>query len=731
MPDRKSPVTAPIANRQSPVANSLDFFFKPRSVAVVGASTREGSVGHALFRNVLMNGYTGVVYPVNMTAKSVLGVKAYASVLDTPDEVDLAVLVVPALAVPATLAECGRKQVKGAIVISAGFKELGPTGAQLELAVRDQARTCGIRLLGPNCFGVINNSAGVRLNATFGRSVTTFGNIALVSQSGAIGVNALDYAVSEEVGLSKFASIGNKADVNECDLLAYLRDDPETDVIMLYLEDLTNPAEFMRIARETTSNPTRPKPILAIKAGRTTEGAKAASSHTGALAGSDAAYDAFFAQSRILRVDTVEELFAKAVALAYQPAPKGRRVAIVTNAGGVGIMATDACVRNGLKLAELTEATRTELKKHLPSTATAANPVDVIGDADEKRYRTALELLVADANVDGLIPIWTPTLMADSTVVAGIIAEVGKKSDKPILACVQAIMNPEQVRKQLLCDKIPHYQFPENAARAMAAMADFSEWSRRPQGEVRNFTDVEPEKVKEILARVRSRQSLAPRPSPLFVSEPEGHEILRAYGLPVPQFRLCKTADEAVSAAKEIGYPVVIKIVSPDILHKTEFGGVRVNITDDAKMKTEFAGLLDTVKSKKADADIWGVMVQQMAPKGTETIIGMKRDPSFGPLLMFGLGGILVEVLKDVTFRIAPLNDISTDSMVYGIKAVKILQGYRGEAPRDIPKIKECLQRLSQLVTDFEEIDELDMNPLLVYEEGKGALVLDARFLLR
>ncbi|MBM3313430.1 CoA-binding protein [candidate division WOR-3 bacterium] len=715
----------------TPEPLSLDFIFRPRSTAVIGASNREGSVGRALFANVLMNGYTGVVYPVNMTAKSVLGVKAYPTVLQIPDEVDLAVLIVPALAVPATLAECGQKKVKGAVVISAGFKELGPTGAQLELAVRDRARRYGIRLIGPNCFGTIDASPQVRLNATFGRAMPAFGNIALISQSGAVGLSALEYAISEEVGLSKFASIGNKADVNENDLLAYLRDDPETDVIMLYLEDLVNPTEFMRIARETTSNRDKPKPILAIKAGRTSEGARAASSHTGALAGSDAAYDAFFAQARILRVDTINELFAKGAALAYQPPPCGRRVAILTNAGGIGILATDACVRSGLTLAPLSDRTRTELRKHLPATAATNNPVDIIGDADATRYRTALELLVADENVDGLLPIWTPTLMAESSEVASITADIGQKSDKPILACIQAMMNAETVRRQLLRDHIPHYQFPENAARAMAAMADFSEWSRRPQGDVKRFCDVRPDVVKGIIERARSRRSRAARPAPPFVSEPEGHEILSAYGLPVPKFRLCHTADQAVAAAKEIGYPVVLKVVSPDVLHKTEFGGVRVNITDDARTRIEFAGLLETVESRKPDVDIWGVLVQQMATKGTETIIGMKRDPSFGPLLMFGLGGILVEVLKDVTFRIAPLNDISTDSMVNGIKAVKILQGFRGEPPRDVGKIKECLQRLSQLVTDFAEIEELDMNPLLVYEQGKGALVLDARFLLK
>jgi acetyltransferase len=702
---------------------SLDSLFKPRSAAVIGASNREGSVGRALFANVLMASYTGVVFPVNPTAASVLGVKAYESVLRIPDPVELAVLIVPALAVPAVLSECGQKGVKAAIVISAGFKELGPSGAALEQAVRDRARSFGIRLIGPNCFGIINGSPQVRLNATFGRSMPGFGNIALISQSGAIGVNALEYAIAEDVGLSKFASIGNKADINECDLLAYLRDDPETDVIMLYLEDLSNPSEFMRIARETTSHPTKPKPILAIKAGRTSEGAKAASSHTGALAGSDAAYDAFFAQARILRVDTINELFAEGAALAYQPAPKGRRVAILTNAGGVGIMATDAAVRNGLRLAPLSDKTRAEMKKHLPVTASTANPVDVIGDADAKRYRTALELLLADENVDGLIPIWTPTLMAESSAIAGIIADVGQKSEKPVLACVQTMTDSQDVRKQLKRDRIPHYQFPENAARAMAAMAEFSEWSRRPQGEVRRFDDVKSDVVRAIIARAQTRK-------PVFISEPEGHEILAACGLPVPAFRLTKNVDEALAAAKTVGYPLVLKIVSPDILHKTDFGGVRVNITDDAKLRTEYASLLDAVKTKKPDADIWGVLVQQMAPKGTETILGMNRDPHFGPLLMFGLGGVLVEVLKDVMFRVAPINDLSADSMITGIKAYKLLQGFRGEPARDVAKVKECLERLSQLVTDFPEFSEIDINPLLVYEQGKGALVLDARLLL-
>lgn len=706
------------------IPTGLDALFRPRAVAVIGASSREGSVGRALFANVLFGGFTGTVFPVNMRQRSVLGVKCYESVRDIPDEVDLAILIVPAVSVPAVLAECGQKNVRAAVVISAGFKELGPTGAQLEQAVRERAHSLGIRLVGPNCFGIINGSPGIRLNATFGRAMPAFGNIALVSQSGAIGVNALEYAIAEEVGLSKFVSIGNKADVNECDLLAYLRDDPETDVIMFYLEDLVAPGRFMQIARETTSHPQHPKPILAIKAGRTREGAKAASSHTGALAGSDAAYDAFFAQARILRVDTINELFAKAAALAYQPVPRGRRVAILTNAGGVGIMATDACVRNGLQLADFSESTRTELKRRLPPTAAISNPVDVIGDADMERYRTALEILVRDENVDGLIPIWTPTLMAESSEVAGAIADVGQQSTKPILACVQTMTNSEEVRRQLLRDRIPHYLFPENAARALAAMAEFSEWSRRPQGEVKLFDDVKPETVRAVVKRAKGRQIR-------YVSEPEGYDILGAYGLPVPPYRVVKSEAEALAAAQELGYPVALKVVSPQILHKTDYGAVALNIGDAVELAVEYEKILTSARAKAPGAEIWGTLVQRMAPKGMETILGMKRDPSFGALLMFGLGGIMVEVLKDVVFRVAPINEISADSMVTGIKAAPLLQGFRGDPPRDVAKIKECLQRLSQLVTDFPEFEEIDINPLLVYEAGQGALVVDARFLVR
>lgn len=704
--------------------SNLDVLFKPRSIAVIGASTRPGAVGRALFANILFNSYAGVVFPVNPKAKSILGVKAYPSVLDIEDEIDLAILVVPAITVPAVLAECGQKNVKGAIIISAGFRELGPTGIALEQAVKRRAEDMHIRFVGPNCFGVINASADVRLNATFGRVMPKPGRIAFVSQSGAVGINALEYAEAEEVGLSKFISIGNKADINECDLLAYLRDDEETDVIAFYLEDLANPQEFMRLARETASHPKHPKPILAVKSGRTSEGARAASSHTGALAGSDEAYSAFFSQARILRVDTVDELLSKAAALASQPVPHGSKVAILTNAGGVGIIATDACVHHGLQIATLDEKTRTDLGKVLPAAASTHNPVDVMGDADVDRYRAAFRILLRDKNVDGVIPIWTPTIVAEPVEIARVIAEEGCQADKPILACIQTMGDNTAIRQVLQECRIPHHVFPETAVRSMKALAEFARVSKRPPGEVICFPDVEPEIVRELVERAKKRS----RP---FLSEPECHQILQAYGIPVVPFEMVKDIDEAVGAAQRIGYPVALKVVSPDILHKTEYGAVQINLQDETELRDAYAAMNNNIKAKKADAEIWGYLVQKMSPPGgLETIVGMKRDPHFGPLLMFGLGGVLVEALKDVTFRIAPVNNLSAESMITGIKAYRLLEPFRGRPARDKDKLKEAIQRLSQLVMDFPEFDEIDINPLFAFEEGRGVLAIDARMLL-
>lgn len=698
--------------------------FSPRSVAVVGASTRADSVGRALFSNILLSGYTGIVYPVNPKAHGILGVRAYHSVWDIPGEVDLAVVIVPSGVVPAVLEECGEKSVKGAVVITAGFKEVGQQGLELEQRVKETANRYGISLVGPNCLGIINTDPRFSLNATFARAMPQVGNIAFISQSGALGVAALEYANKQNIGLSKFVSVGNKADVTENDLLMALKDDPQTDVILLYLEDLADPKGFVALAREITGDVPYKKPILAIKSGRTAEGAKAAFSHTGALASSDEAYDCVFIESGVLRVETLEELFDYAVALASQPLPKSDRVAIVTNAGGPGIMATDACIRYGLKLATFKDQTVERLKGGLPSTANINNPVDVIGDAKEDRYELALKSVLEDENVDGVIAISTPQMMTDLKAVAKTIVDTASAYEKPVLSCFMATEDISETLRILEQRGVPHYLFPEAAARAMANMAKYAWWVQRPRTQVRTFTDVDRDRAKRTLAKVKEQERT-------FLPETEAHEVLSAYRFPVLKSHLAKSVEEGIQAAERIGFPVVLKVVSPDIVHKVDVGGVRVNIQSKTELRREYRDLLASVKSHRPEAEIWGVLVQKMAAKGKEVIIGMNRDPLFGPLLIFGLGGIYVEVFKDVSFRIAPVRELGARRMIKQIRGYRMFEGFRGEPPSDTEAMAECIQRLSQLVIDCEQIDELDINPLIVYREGEGAVVVDARILIR
>lgn len=705
-------------------SNISKAFFSPKSVAVVGASTRKDSVGHAIFSNILFSGYTGIVYPVNPKAHGILGVRAYHSVWDIPGSVDLAVVIVPRNAVPTVLEECGEKGVKGAVVITAGFKEIGQQGLELEQKVKEAIRRYEISLIGPNCLGIINTDPDFSINATFARSMPRQGNIAFISQSGALGVAALEYAHEQNIGLSKFVSMGNKADVTENDLLLALRDDPQTDVILLYLEDLSDPKVFIEQAREITGDVIHKKPILAIKSGRTAEGAKAASSHTGALTSSDEAYDAVFIESGVLRVETLEELFDYAQAFASQPLAKGNKVAIVTNAGGPGIMATDACIRHGLQLATFGKGTMEKLKSGLPHTANINNPVDIIGDAKEDRYELALKSVLEDENVDGVIVISTPQLMTDLKAIARTVVETVQDTEKPVLSCFMATEDISDALHILDEKKIPHYLFPEAAARAMSAMAEYAWWVHRPRTKVRTFTDLNKDRVKRIIEKAKKEGRT-------FLPEPEAHDILQAYGFPVLKSRLAINLEEAVSAAEKIGFPVVLKIVSPDILHKVDVGGVKINIQTKAELRRAYKELLADVKSHRPEADVWGVFVQKMAAKGKETIIGMNRDPHFGPLVLFGLGGIYVELFRDVSFRIAPVRELGAYRMIRQIRGYKMFEGFRGEPPSDTDAIAECIGRLSQLSIDFEEIDEMDMNPLIVYQKGEGATVVDARILIK
>jgi len=704
------------------MAKNIESIMNPRSIAVVGATNRPGSVGLAVFRNILSAGFEGVLYPVNPKAKSVQSVKAYPKLVDIPDEVDLAVVIVPAEIVCSILEEAGQKQVKGAIVISAGFKEVGGHGVELENCLKEMVGKYGIRLVGPNCLGVINNSEKVRMNASFATKMPKAGNIAFISQSGALCTAVLDYAEGRDVGFSKFISFGNKADVNEIDLLRYLKDDPDTDVIVMYLEDITHGRAFLETAREITWQ--AHKPMLAVKAGRSAEGARAAASHTGSLAGSDNAYDAIFYQSGIQRVEGVAELFNYAHAFAKQPVPKGNRIAIVTNAGGPGIMATDAAIRHNLKIATLSEETEKKLKQVLPPTASIRNPVDVIGDATHERYEAAIRHTLMDENVDGAIVILTPQAMTDILETAEIVPRVAKDIDKPVLCSFMGIVDVSEGIRYLEKHGIPNYAFPEAAVRSMASMAFYGNLLSLEKREVRRVA------ADRDTASVVIEKKLTGKDR-YYMSEKEANEILQCYGFPVLKSVLLKDSSQVDDAAEEIVFPVAMKICSPDIVHKFDAGGVRLKIETKEEARKVFEEIIASVKKFKPSAKIDGVIMERMAKGGVEVILGAVRDPKFGPLCMFGLGGTFVGAIKDVTFRLAPMWEISSEIMIRSIKAYSILKGVRGAPPCDIDSIKDCLLRLSQMVSEHPEVAELDINPLIVYPEGQGCVVADSRILLK
>lgn len=701
---------------------NLDPIFRPQSVAVVGASRRENAVGHAVFRNILQGGFKGALYPVNPKGDCILGVDCSPTILDVPGPVDLAVLIVPAAQVLPAFDQCARKGVRGVVVISAGFKEVGAEGARLENQLGEEARRREIPLIGPNCLGLINTDPGVALNASFARSMPEHGRVSFISQSGALCTAVLDYAKGTSFGFSKFISMGNKTVVGELELLEYLARDPQTDVILMYLEDLSRPREMIDLCRRISSEDASAKPILAIKSGRTLAGAKAASSHTGSLAGSDEVYTAVFAQGGILRVDSVQELFDYAEAFAARKLPKGNRAAIVSNAGGPGIMATDSCVKHGLEMAALSGRTVAELKKALPPTASTANPVDVIGDAQHDRYEAAIKAVLADPGVDGLIAILTPQAMTDIEEIARVIGERAKESPKPVLACFMGVVDVSAGVKVLEEWRVPHHRFPESSAKALAAMARYTAWVQRPRTAVRSFP-VDSAQAAKILAEARAKG--APK-----LGDTAAAEILQAYGFPMPAVELCKNAEEAQAAAGRIGFPVALKISSPEIVHKVDVGGVRLDLKDAGEVGVAAGQMLAEVARRAPLAKITGVLVQEMAPKGREVILGMKRDPQFGPILMFGLGGTYVEVFKDVTFRLAPVRELGAQNMVRSIRAFPILEGVRGQKAADLPKLEELLERLSQLAVEQPEIEELDLNPVMVYEKGRGCRVVDARILI-
>jgi acetyltransferase len=702
----------------------IEYLLSPQSIAVVGASNRPGSLGLAIFRNLLDAAYQGILYPVNPKAKSIQGVKAYPNLVDIPDEVDMAVLIVPSEQVESVIELAARKGIKGVIVITAGFKEIGGHGVELEKKVQAMAKAHGIRMLGPNCLGVINTNKDVRMNATFSRLMPKPGNIALVSQSGAMCVAILDFAEGRNMGFSKFVSIGNKADVNEVDLLRYLRDDPDTKVIIMYLEDITDGHAFIDVAREITLG--AGKPILALKAGRSPEGARAAASHTGSMAGSDTAYDAIFMQGGIQRVEGVSELFNYALAFSTQPLPKGSRIAIVTNSGGPGIMATDALIRPGITMAQLSEETKKKLREKLPPTASVNNPVDVIGDADAKRYEAAIRYTLEDENVDGAIVILAPAATTEIMETAKIVPRVAKDIDKPILSSFMGLVDVSEGVRYLEQNGIPNYVFPEEASRTMAAMIQYSENMKPHEGrrrEIFRLLEDQEKAAAVIAAKLSGRKEY-------FMTEKEAHELLMCYGFPLLKSRLVRDPSELASAIEEVGFPAVMKLDSPDILHKSDAGGVRLGIKSQEQAEKAFHEIIASAKRYRPSALIRGILLQQMAREGVEVILGSTRDPRFGPICMFGLGGIFVEALKDVTFRLAPMWETSAEIMVRSIRAYRVLQGIRGKPAADIKAAKLSILRLSAMVANHPEIAELDINPLILYPEGEGCVVADARIIL-
>lgn len=716
-------ITTPaLADSQLPALRNLEPLFSPKSIAVVGASRREGTVGSEILKNLVFGEYQGVIYPINPKTKSLLGIRCANSIKAIGEPVDLAVLIIPATSVEQVINEAADAGTRHFIVISAGFKEIGGEGVERERRLKALCRDRGLSVLGPNCLGLINTAPTVRMNAAFGGKMPQAGCMGLISQSGALAAALLDYANGRGIGFSRFVSFGNKADLSEIDLLLNLAHDPVTKVILMYVEDLSDGQAFVRTAHAITHG-AQPKPILAIKTGRTQEGAAAAASHTGSLAGSDEVYDALFAQAGVIRVDSVEELFDYADVFVEPKLPTGRRTAIVTNAGGPGIMATDACIRYGLKLARFNEYTIKSLRFQMPPASSLKNPVDVIGDARHDRYRSALDAVSADEDVDQIMVLVTPQAMTNSKEIGEVVAETREYCDKPIVACMMGESDVQPGVDVLKREGVPTYQFPENAMRAMAAKAKFAEWIQSPIAEYRQFP-MDAASVEKLF----DEELTAGRPQ---LVEVRALQVLKHCGFPIVPFVLARSADEAATAAEQMGYPVVMKISGPKILHKTDVGGVKLNLADEASVREAHDAMLASVRAKMGnDVEIWGVVVQKMLSPGKEIILGMTRDARFGPLLMFGQGGIYTEALRDVCFRLAPIRENVAMEMVKSIRSYRILEGVRGEPPSDFAALADCLLRLSQLVTEHPQIQELDINPLIVYSQGKGAMVADARIIL-
>jgi len=697
---------------------ALNAILKPSSIAIIGASRRTGAVGNLIVKNILESGFKGSIYPVNPNADEIYGLKCYPSIMDINDSVDLAVIAVRSNVVPAVAEEAGKKGVRGLVVISAGFREIGEEGAKLEKELLDICRKYGMRMVGPNCLGVINTS--VPVNVTFASSRPLPGKIALLSQSGALCSAILDWAPREGLGFSVVVSLGNSADLNIVDFIEALKDDENTKIIACYIEGVSNGSRFIEVARETS----RKKPIVVLKAGLTSMGVRAVSSHTGSMAGSAVAYSTAFRKAGVIHVDSIEELFDNAKAFSSQPIPNGRNVAILTNAGGPGIVATDACEKFGLTLAWLSYETIDGLKALLPEQASIINPVDVLGDATAERYERALRLLLKDQGVDAVVVILTPQAVTEPTETAKALVKVRSEyPDKPILAVFMGGDSINEAVDILKNNNIPVYEFPEDAIKTLKNMVDYAErlgvqYKEEPLEFERNIS-----LVQRVIGRAKAEGRTV-------LLSHEAKTVMKAYGLNIPRSGFAQNLKQALTVANSIGYPVALKIVSPHILHKTDVGGVVLNINSDHELENAYDSMMRNVATLLPQARVYGVEVQEMVPPGKEVIVGVHRDPQFGPLIMFGLGGVYVNLIRDVSFRLAPLSRREAYNMIMETRAYTLLRGFRGETPSDIESVVDVLLRVSRLALDFKEIAELDINPLIVYERGKSSLALDVKITL-
>lgn len=708
-------------NRAELHKKNLPAVFYPQSVAVIGTNKVKGTVPGDIFTNILQAGFQGIIYPVSPRENSIGGIKAYKYVIDIPDDVDLGVIVFPSSVSKLALEQCGQKGIKSVIIISAGFREVGEKGLEKERELLEIAEKYGISFIGPNCLGVINTDPVVRLNASFARKYPGEGNIAFLSQSGALCTAVLDYARAKNIGFSKFVSFGNKADISEIELLYYLKDDPKTRVILLYLEEISDGPGLMKAAREVIMK--SHKPVLILKSGRTEEGASAAASHTGSLAGKDEICEAAFRQAGIIRCENIEEMFNIAIAFVYQPPPQSKRVAIVTNAGGPGVLTTDAVVREGLQLAKFSEETTLTLKRSLPTTANINNPVDVIGDARADRYVAAISAVFKDDKVDGVFVILTPQSMTDIESIAREITKVASQFDKPIYASFMGQADVAEGIKILEQNNIPHYILPESMCKPFHTVYKFNHFILNEVSDVLISTHPENriahEKITAFLQAGKKH-----------LNEFDATTIMEAYQMPVVEKKLATSAKEAGKMAAEIGFPVVMKVISDDVFHKFDVGGVVLNVNSEEQAEQAFADITRNVAEKLPGATIRGIQVSRQIQNGLEVILGIKKDASFGSVVMFGFGGIFVEIFRDVSFRVAPVDKSTALTMIQEIKSSELLTGARGTKLRDIDAIADTIVKLSALATDCPQIKELDINPLIVLEKGMGCFVADAKIIL-